>query len=102
MPTFMVIVSLVYSIHVIVEYNLSGSKIICRQIFVKQQSCNFSFDLWKIVDGHILTLSDHPPCMTYTWLNKIYIFGFIEQSMHRTYTWLNKIYIFGFIEPILG
>ncbi len=27
-----------YSIHVIAEYNLSGSKIICRQIYMRLQS----------------------------------------------------------------
>ena len=32
-----------------------------QALCVKQQSYNFSFDLWKIECGQILTLSDYPP-----------------------------------------
>ncbi len=35
----------------------TGFNVLC----IKQQSYKFSFDLWKIDCGQILTLSDHPP-----------------------------------------
>ncbi len=46
MPTVLINLMIFYSFHVIVEYNLSGSKIICRQIYDRLLSLvQLKFDL---------------------------------------------------------